>query len=147
MDHGRPRRRSGHRRGERSGEGVCRGRRAAQQGDRGDPRRTEDEGAVASACARVADQEVTPPHTRSLQTLIDLRIFCPFLTSFLTSSKILMKWMQLISLAALVSLTGARAKAQDEDKLFEQLTSEYLKGYFAANPIAATGIGVHDYDN
>ncbi len=58
-----------------------------------------------------------------------------------------MKWMQLVSLAALVCLSGPRAMAQDEDQLFGQLTSEYLKGYFAANPISATGIGVHDYDN
>jgi uncharacterized protein (DUF885 family) len=58
-----------------------------------------------------------------------------------------MKWMQLISLTALLSLSGALAMAQSEDQRFDQLTADFLKGYFAANPIAATGIGVHDYDN
>ncbi len=39
------------------------------------------------------------------------------------------------------------ATSQTENEKFDKLTSEYLKTYFLANPISATGIGVHDYDN
>ena len=59
----------------------------------------------------------------------------------------LMKLLTLVCLAGSLLILGVQAMAQSEDQLFDDLTSEFLKGYFAANPIAATGIGVHDYDN
>src|SRR6266850_2200948 len=48
---------------------------------------------------------------------------------------------------ALLCLLVLQACRQPEDEKFTKLTADFLKGYFAANPITATAIGVHDYDN
>ncbi|HUN65536.1 MAG TPA: DUF885 domain-containing protein [Bacteroidota bacterium] len=37
--------------------------------------------------------------------------------------------------------------SQTDDAAFSRITDEFLKGYFAAHPIYATGIGMHDYDS
>lgn len=51
----------------------------------------------------------------------------------------------MITVACLM-FTGT-TNAQTEDKKFDKLAAEFLKGYFHASPISATNIGVHDYDN
>ncbi len=38
------------------------------------------------------------------------------------------------------------AFSQPQDERFDKLSQDFLKGYFIANPIAATQIGVHEYD-
>ena len=58
-----------------------------------------------------------------------------------------MKRFSLCLLGASLCLLVLQAMAQTEDEKFAKLTAEFLKGYFAANPITATSIGVHDYDN
>ena len=58
LGHRRGGRRSRHRRGQRSGEGVCRRGPAAEQGHRGDPRPDEEKSGASAACAALPDQEV-----------------------------------------------------------------------------------------
>jgi uncharacterized protein (DUF885 family) len=46
-----------------------------------------------------------------------------------------------------VFLSSPILLAQTTDEKFDNLSSEFLKGYFVANPTTATQIGVHDYDS
>ncbi|HEY6191161.1 MAG TPA: DUF885 domain-containing protein [Bacteroidota bacterium] len=58
-----------------------------------------------------------------------------------------MRLLSAICLAFSLVLPAVHAFAQSDDQLSDEMTADFLKGYFAANPISATGIGVHDYDN
>src|SRR5258706_1679406 len=58
-----------------------------------------------------------------------------------------MRLLSAICLAFSLVLPAVQAFAQSDDQTFDELSADFLKGYFAANPISATGIGVHDYDN
>ena len=57
-----------------------------------------------------------------------------------------MKLFFLISPGAIFLLTLV-ANAQTHEEKFDTVVSDFLKGYFQANPISATSIGMHDYDN
>jgi len=46
-----------------------------------------------------------------------------------------------------ILLCTNRTYTQTGDEAFDKLSQEFLRGYFVANPIAATQIGVHDYDS
>lgn len=58
-----------------------------------------------------------------------------------------MKLSSLLLVCFFLLIPACYAMAQSADQQFDELTADFLKGYFAANPIAATGIGVHDFDN
>ena len=58
-----------------------------------------------------------------------------------------MRLSTLLSLGSALLFLGFQAMGQSEDQAFDLLSSDFLKGYFAANPINATYIGVHEYDN
>src|SRR5258708_17126821 len=58
-----------------------------------------------------------------------------------------MRLLSAICLAFSLVIPTIHAFAQSDDQTFDELSADFLKGYFAANPISATGIGVHEYDN
>jgi uncharacterized protein (DUF885 family) len=58
-----------------------------------------------------------------------------------------MKVSSLIAISASLCLFVLSVYSQEESEKFDKLSSDFLKGYFLVNPISATSIGVHDYDN
>ena len=58
-----------------------------------------------------------------------------------------MKILSCVLLAAAIMVSVQILDAQQGDARFDALTTDFLKGFYAANPISATGIGVHDFDN
>lgn len=58
-----------------------------------------------------------------------------------------MKLSSLCSLGASIFFFVLCANGQTAEEKFDTLVSDFFKGYFRANPISATWIGVHDYDN
>ncbi len=53
----------------------------------------------------------------------------------------------LITLAACITFALSQLTAQTMDERFDTLCSNFLKGYFLANPVLATQTGIHDYDS
>jgi hypothetical protein len=67
---------------------------------------------------------------------------------FLTKSSSL----QIKSVGRFVLLLGiclplaAGSAAQTPDEEYQSVAEEYIKGYFAARPLIATSLGLHEYD-
>ncbi|MFL6539733.1 MAG: DUF885 family protein, partial [Chthoniobacterales bacterium] len=58
-----------------------------------------------------------------------------------------MKRLLLLAMFALASLAPSPTRAAEEqDAEFEKVADEYIKGWLAAHPIAATSLGFHEYD-
>lgn len=56
-----------------------------------------------------------------------------------------MKFYLLLSFGCLLAATSACA-VQTPDAEYEAVAEEYIKGYFAARPLLATSLGLHEYD-
>ncbi len=58
-----------------------------------------------------------------------------------------MNFFVLLLFVLVISLPMARSFAlQTPDSEYEAVAEEFIKGYFAARPLEATALGLHEYD-